>query len=123
MNNKHKQVEFEEVLKFLIKTRGSGNELSSETRLYHDLGMDGEDAEEFLLDFQKYFHVDLSGLNFDEHFGPEWSLLLLLPWKWKKFSGKRNTAGQVMKIPITLNDLHQAAIKKQWPDLSGRLCE
>jgi acyl carrier protein len=45
--------------------------LSEDTRLLHDLGMDGTDAVEFMEAFSEEFNVDMSEFKFDRHFGPE----------------------------------------------------
>ncbi|MGA2153476.1 MAG: DUF1493 family protein [Bryobacteraceae bacterium] len=44
-----------------------------DSRLLHDLGMDGDDAVEFFEEFSKRFHVDVTPLSnhWAQHFGPE----------------------------------------------------
>jgi acyl carrier protein len=44
-----------------------------DSRLLHDLGMDGDDAVEFFENFSREFGVDITVLNedWDRHFGPE----------------------------------------------------
>jgi len=98
------------VIEFVKKRRGKTLELCAETRLFHDLGIDGDDADYFLVEFSDEFNVDLSNnQSFYEHFGPELTLAILLPWMWRTWNGPRNKDGQVMKIPITLGDLAIAA--------------
>src|SRR4051794_19964564 len=46
-------------------------DLRCDTRLEEDLGMTGLDASEFLEAFSAEFEVDLAGLEFHKHFGPE----------------------------------------------------
>ncbi len=41
------------------------------TRLLHDLGMDGDDADEFIVRFAETFAVDLAGYDHGAFFGPE----------------------------------------------------
>jgi len=53
---------------FLSVDRSSLNE---HTKLYADLRLDGDDAEEFLLGFSNQFNVDLSEFDFNKHFGEE----------------------------------------------------
>lgn len=51
--------------------------LSADTRLLHDLGMDGTDAVEFMEAFSEEFDVDMSEFEFDRHFWPgrrNWSV-------------------------------------------------
>ena len=83
--------------------------LSNETRLSHDLGMDGDDGWEFMEDFAKHFQVDMSDFEFSLHFGEEAggdpiTLLYFLIFKSKrpKF------------IPITVRDLANSAKQKRW---------
>jgi acyl carrier protein len=45
--------------------------IKPETRLLHDLGVDGDDAGDLLHHFSARFHVDLSAFRFSWHFGPE----------------------------------------------------
>lgn len=45
--------------------------LDEDTELARDLGLDGEDAEEFLVAFQREFGVAIDDFPFDEYFGPE----------------------------------------------------
>lgn len=56
--------------------------ISNETRIEDDLGITGDDAIEFMEEFQNEFNVDLNTFEFDKHFGPEASfdprLILIL---------------------------------------------
>ena len=45
--------------------------LRPETRLFHDLGCDGDDAVDLITQFAQQFGVDVSAFDFDQHFGPE----------------------------------------------------
>jgi len=45
--------------------------LTLETRVGHDLGVDGDDAVEILMALKKRYSVDISAFKFDEHFGTE----------------------------------------------------
>jgi acyl carrier protein len=58
--------------------------VTPETRLLHDLGIDGDDAVELLLAFEQRFGVDLAALQFGRHFGPEGIPLscLVQIWAW-----------------------------------------
>jgi len=51
-----------------------------ETRLSADLGMEGDDAREFMEEFFHRFSVNRGDFRTDEHFGPEagWSPLFFL---------------------------------------------
>ncbi|PXX41537.1 DUF1493 family protein [Undibacterium pigrum] len=45
--------------------------LSDDTSLFHDLGMDGDDALEFMQEFSRRFHVDLAQFVHSDYFGAE----------------------------------------------------
>lgn len=45
--------------------------INADTRLQTDVGMAGDDGEEFLERFQSEFGVDMSTLRYGEHFEPE----------------------------------------------------
>jgi hypothetical protein len=47
--------------------------LRPETRLNHDLGVDGDDGLEFMAAFSNRFCVNLSAFDASKHFGPEGS--------------------------------------------------
>jgi hypothetical protein len=102
-------VSFEEIAAFVALARHCRKErVTLDTRLAADLGLDGDEAEEFFEAFRKQFAVDLSALEWDRHFGPEaafmpW-LLLWPPW-WK---------GQKQKIEIRVSDLLAAARAGCW---------
>jgi hypothetical protein len=64
------------IIGFVAEERGmKPQRIILSSRLYHDLGMDGDDAVEFFEKFGKDFNVDLSPLreHWSEHFGPEGS--------------------------------------------------
>jgi hypothetical protein len=44
---------------------------TNDTRLYHDLGIYGDDAEFFFLDLEKKHHVNLKNFNIDKYFPAE----------------------------------------------------
>lgn len=45
--------------------------LKDETSLFHDLGMDGDDAHDFIQEFASRFQVDLTDFVFSDYFGAE----------------------------------------------------
>ena len=65
----------ERIIAFTAEERGMKvEEVPLDSRLLHDLGMDGDDAVEFFEKFGSTFHVDLTelGSNWKQHFGPEY---------------------------------------------------
>lgn len=59
-------------------------ELSPDTRLYEDLRIYGDDAEEFLVAFAENFNVDITQFRFDRYFYHETPFVLINPFKKKK---------------------------------------
>jgi hypothetical protein len=50
--------------------------LKSETSLYHDLNIYGDDANEFLTKYSRIFDVSIRNLNFAEYFPSEGDSIL-----------------------------------------------
>lgn len=95
-----------EVIQFVSENIGCDpSRLTPDTRLFEDLGIDGDDAEDLMRDFASHFTVDLTGYEHLQHFGPEagWSPIAIHP------SG--------LSVPITLVCLAEAAAAGRW--LSG----
>jgi acyl carrier protein len=87
----------------------SPQELTALTRLGEDLGLDGDDAEDFMQAFAHRFQVDLSDFHFDLHFGPEAAynpFLSFYLWLFKPSALKLE--------PITIGDLVRAAKERKW---------
>jgi len=102
-------VTFQEVRNYLCERWGvRPDEMTPCSRLLHDLGMDGDDAEEVLSDFAMRFHVDMSSLAFSEHFGTE--LGAGLRWMVRKTLGGK----ALRKAPITIRDLVESANHGSW---------
>ncbi len=60
------------IISFVAEERAeSAERVSLTTRLFEDLGLDGDDAVEFFEKYQGEFDVDLSSMEWDRHFGPE----------------------------------------------------
>ena len=49
----------------------SPEDISGELRLFHDLGIDGDDAEELLIEVRDKHNVNFDEFNFSEYFGSE----------------------------------------------------
>lgn len=78
--------------------------LVRETALEKDLGMSGDDAVEFLLDFSKEFNVNMSSFDIRKYFLPEGDSIL--PAIVRLLTGKR----QKKKKELRLGDLEKAVI-------------
>jgi Protein of unknown function (DUF1493) len=107
----------QEVRAFLAEYEGIFVErLRPGTRLEEDLGMTGDDAADFLREFAKRFGVELSGLEFHKHFGPEGCNLLWLLYTpaWLRDHGNYS---------VTVDHLVRVAEVKRWfspPRVGGR---
>jgi hypothetical protein len=99
----------ERVLGFLTELWGlRRDQLQAETRLEEDLGMTGLDAAEFLESFAREFGVDLAGIEFHKHFGPECGPLLFCPG-WL-----REEMEDLGLYPVTIGHLVNIAAAGRW---------
>ena len=91
------------------ETGFSEDKTSMKTRLYHDIGLDGDEAEEFIKAFAEAFNVDMKGFEFYRYFNKEGldSLALL----GSLFKSKQD---QKPLDEITVEMLEQAALRKRW---------
>lgn len=104
-----------EVTEMVSKFTGvSPRELTLETTLFHDLGIDGDDAVDFFTEFEAGFHVDLSDFKISKYFGSETSGLLssMIIWLQGVWTGDYHQAASVE--PITLCDLIESAQARRW---------
>ncbi len=115
---------YERIASFVSKVwHQEKSSLSENTRLQHDLGLDGTDAEEFMEAFSKEFNVDMSEFEFDSHFGPEAppKLTTLVRYLYCRLvGGDPSRLVDTELIPITLRDLVSAAKAKKWHKLNGK---
>jgi hypothetical protein len=98
------------------------DEILSTMNLLGDFGLDGDDADEFMIEFAKRFDVDMSGYEFLNHFGTEG----IWPWQFPRFlwNGARQFCGadphEMSGLkPITVEDLCCAAKAKKWQNAAG----
>lgn len=83
--------------------------LSIETRLSHDLGMDGEDGWEFIEVFAEHFQVEMSDFEFSLYFGEEAGTDPITFLYFLLFKSKRPKF-----VPITIKDLAISAERRKW---------
>ena len=76
--------------------------LSPDRRLLEDLGIDGDDAMDFLNSFCEEFSLDCSAFRFDRHFGPD-AAPILANLLWGHVVGL-----QFKTVPISMADLIEA---------------
>jgi acyl carrier protein len=102
---------FEKIQLMIVDKMGKYRKpLMRETTLEKDLGMSGDDAVEFILEFSKKFNVDVSKFEIKKYFFPEGDSVL--PAIIRFFAGKKNPKQK----ELTLGDLEKAVI-------AGRLDE
>jgi hypothetical protein len=104
----------EQVMTFVAdETRTRRAKLSLETELLTDVGLDGQDAENFVARFAKDFEVDMASFRFGAHFGPEG--LGCLPAIFLHALILRLRGRPTPRpIPITIRDLVIAAESGHW---------
>ncbi len=61
-----------DLILFTIDFSGTDDiEYNENTDIEKDVGITGDDAVDYLVEFGKRYNVDLSKFNFDDHFDPE----------------------------------------------------
>ncbi len=106
-----------EIIHILRRYIGPRENVTTETTLFGDLGLFGEDAAEFVAEFGRRLNVDLSGFYFDSHFLTEghqwWEMFVPIRAIWRRyFSAGRKNEGL---SPITVRQLVEAARLGRWP--------
>jgi hypothetical protein len=81
--------------------------ITANTRLMEDLGMDGDDAVGFFEKYRAIFEVDLTGIRWGRHFGREGfnPFVIFLPSFWQR---RRS------HCPVTIRDLVVSARTGKW---------
>ena len=103
----------DEVVAFVARSIGvDTGQVTLSSRLAQDLGLDGDDAAEFMDEFKSHFAVDLSAFEFRRYFGPEASFSPLHWLLWMVFPSRRPHL-----TPITVQNLFDAAETKRWNSL------
>lgn len=98
---------YDRLLSFVSSQTRTRRKLSLATELLWDLGVDGDDATDFIAEFQREFEVDLSDFDLGRHFGPEGFNLDRAISAWFK--------GRKVKAPISIGLLYRAAREHRWP--------
>lgn len=123
MNSEIDQVLYDRVIRLIVSELNlNRDELHPETRLYHDLGCTGLDAEELLRTFVGEFRIDNSNFVFNRHFGPEAGPSLSELFTWLRSTVSTRSVEETM-VPLRVLDLYEAAKTKKFPDLSARAPE
>ncbi|WP_409998028.1 MULTISPECIES: DUF1493 family protein [unclassified Bradyrhizobium] len=96
---------YNRILSFVVRETNTRRSLTEQTDIARDLGVDGDDAVEFLQRFQSEFGVDMSGFRFDQYFGGEgFSLIGFL----------RGLSSAARKKPLTIKMLCDVVARGRW---------
>lgn len=91
------------------KTGLKAEDVRSESRLLHDLGITGDDAAEFIEEFAQIFSVDMSAFPFRRYFTGEPGFLHML----RTFKMRSEPVWKG-KAYLTVAQLVDAALAGQW---------
>jgi len=91
-----------------VETGYSKSKISRKTRLYQDINIDGEDAEELLYKYSELFDIDMSDFEFCRYFNSEGFDSISILKSIFGFGNKRNPE------PITVEMLEQSALARTW---------
>lgn len=104
-----------EVIEFVASYLGvPASSISGDSTLLGDLGIDGDDGDEFLAAFGTRFCVDLSEFDHSEYFGPEG----FYPWApfnvWVQCFRTGSPEAKAGVTPIMISDLMRAVAAGRW---------
>ena len=113
-----RDIVFKAVAEFIERETGFPQRMvQPSTTLLAEIGLDGDDAEQFFLAFAKRFGVALDGLNLSRHFGGEGFLgagAVAVPIRLAQaLLGQDAHKGAGLK-PICVAQLVQAVKSKRW---------
>lgn len=107
------ELNFEEIQSFISEFCViEKEELTPEAKLYHDLGVTGDDAVEFMEAFIDKYDIDDTDFYFDKYFRGEG--LSLVDLYYFLFERKK-----LKRLPITIQHLFEVAKAKKWFEVSG----
>jgi hypothetical protein len=98
-----------DLIKFVAdETRVPARRILPSSSLQRDLHVDGDDAFDLMKRYAATFHVDMTGFDISQHFGPEASLIpaALLRLRWWR-------ARKAFKS-LTIQDLKDATDRGRW---------
>jgi len=107
-------VELCEYLEYCGLSRRKIARCSGSTRMYHDLGLYGETAEEFLEVLRDDYHVDLSGLEFEKFFPYEFESSVFSTRIFPIFVPSVKWRRRHEYLPLTLAMMDEMMHTKQW---------
>jgi hypothetical protein len=100
------------VIEFVAAQTGHKvSKLGLDSRLFHDLGVDGDDGLELLQAFSRRYSVPIDGVETSRYFGPEASLGMVS--LVRSLLSPKHKAGREM-APIHIRDLVVCAREQKW---------
>ena len=100
----------EEIIQFVKSCVGEETTLTQDTRIIEDLGIDGDDAGEFMTAFAEKFQIEWNEFQWHDYFDSEW-WLSITGKPFKKMLGWKYHA----KKDLTIRDLIHAAEQRKLP--------
>ena len=109
----------EAVIAFVAaQTPRPAERLGPRTTIFGDLGIDGDDRDEFFVALMNRFDVDMRSYRGDQYFGPEgfapWTPLFWLVLLWRARREKSTPESRARLVPITIQDLIESAHAGKW---------
>ncbi len=96
---------FSELINFVSKKTGVDAKLiKRDTTIEDDLGVTGDDALEFIVEYGKEFNVDVSKFKAAHYFDGEGFSINIISFVMNLFNRKR-VAGNIKKKQLTIEDL------------------
>ena len=93
------------IIEIIAKTSAHDpHSIKLESRLLHDLGVYGDDADDVLLALQNEFQVDLSRFTFVNYFFSEGPVGILPEWLYRRVAER--------KLPLTVARLVEVALSE-----------
>ena len=103
---------YEEVVRLLIVMQaGEADVVTGNTRLHHDLQMDGDDAVEFVEVISDRWSIDWSGFEYSKYFRDEGEVCSLYNLVRDKVFGDKRPL-----VPITVDHLVSIIEAGKWRD-------
>ncbi|WP_144284007.1 DUF1493 family protein [Chryseobacterium echinoideorum] len=100
------ELTIENLISFIKKERYEDNEILPQNTLLTDLGIDGDDAVELLMNLQKNFNVSFESFNFNKYFYREGFSLFSFSTIFKTLLGKPRE----IKPELTIQELYDYMI-------------
>lgn len=108
---------FQKVKDFIIKNNWNfGHEITLNTRLFHDLGLTGDDAVDFFVEFSKVFNINTSNFEIFKYFSKEGGVNLIpLLYRFriiKKLYGYEEFPVRVLVKSLETSELNEETINQ-----------